>query len=438
MNGINRFDLNKVVEQPATPQTAAVQTQTTANVSSAFMSDSIETYQPEMFDPPSEDPRRLAEKTAATDLVPPDLTNAVSTRVDTTQQKFDALSLLIDELSKTPPDQQAMFNALQSLTPDDRKAVLEQLASQGKSPDSDLDKLVQVMYQNGNSVNSQAMGDLLATLARDVHNDPSEGGLFSQIYGDCLRFGITDGGESSGQTILNFLKDLSMDMNPDMSEILKSLPADPLEYMQGQFDNYLSSHFNSPDSDALSLNQELVNAYFLAKGYSSDQAAQYADQDLTRHLDSIPQYAPNYGELLAQFPEWGMNKLVELSANPSQFSQMIQSFATQNPQTVAALLKELTDGIAQNGSNKADLSNVCRQILTTLRSLQQSSNGAGGADDIIRSFVNSLGPDAAEVLGELPVNLLLQMNAILQNGDDSSQNSAFEYVLGQAVANAEH
>jgi hypothetical protein len=449
MDGINRFGLNKVVKEPASPETEASETvvpqsspQTEGNPASELVtSDGLERFARGSGDPfnsPAIEPHQFAEQAASPDLLgqPAGLTDLVSTRVDTTNQKFNTLTYLLDEMAKTPPDITGLFNALVSLTPQDRKAILEQLASQGNPPNTTLDKLIKVMYGNGESVIPQDMGLLLADLARDVHNDPSEANLFSQIYSDISSAG-TFGSES--QTVLYFLRNLSGDSNPGMLDTLKSLPYGPLETMEAKLRG--SSQLSPED---MSLYHDLDYAYFFTKGYGPDYSAQSADQMTNNLLDAIPTSDPNYGAYLGQFPDWGADKLVGLSKYPAQLNQVIQSLVNgMPPQTLANLLNGLTNAIAGNpnapsiNGSATDIAEAFRQILTTLQDMQQAGNG-GMADDIVRSLVDSLNPDAGQTLGKLPPNLLIKMISIIQNGDDRVLSSDAQNALGQALYIAEH
>jgi hypothetical protein len=452
VDGINRFsDLSKIVKQPADLEIAAEEivapesaSQITAHPAVDLgATDNIESFNTPAAEIFTEAPieQQLIEQA----VVPPqtnqdaagaiDFTKLISTRVDTSKQKWDAIYFLMDEMTKTPPDQKAMFDALQALTPQDRKAVLEQFASQGKAPNSDLDKLVNAMYGKTGSADYKDMGDFLATLARDVHNDPSEGSLFGQIYGDCYNNDFGGPGFVGDQTMITFMKDLWGDSNPGMSDILKSLPQDTLLKMQNDI---LTMY--KPDN--FFYYQPIREAIDLQNGMTPGQAAQEVGQDVTNRLNAIPLNDPNYGGFLSTFGQWGMNKLVELSSDPTKLSQVIQGIEKgPHPEQLREILTDLCTTISSNFDDPfvqgtpADLSEVLRQILSTLQTDQQA--GGKNADNLIRDLVNSLKPDAIETLSKLTPTALIEMSLILKNGDDQALNVSAKSIVDQALQNAE-
>src|SRR5262249_31945126 len=141
---------------------------------------------------------------------------------------------LLEEVAKANPNKQAMFNALQGLSPEDRIATLKQLASQKTASTSDLDRIIQKMYGEGDGADAPDMANLLTSMFNDVQTDPSAASLFSQVIND-MQENSPAGHSNADSAIQQFLNSIGISSgrspNPETIDKLAALPDATLTQM---------------------------------------------------------------------------------------------------------------------------------------------------------------------------------------------------------------
>src|SRR5262249_34875431 len=125
---------------------------------------------------------------------------------------------------------------------------------------------------------------------------------------------------------------------------------------------------------------------------------------------------------LAVYSEAGRNGCQDLFSHmtPDQIDKLMDLTLgnPRDPNSLTGLLSQLCD------TNQTDTNAVLRQILDSLKNLQ--AGGDHSIDDVLRSLINQLQPNAVDRLSKLPPDLLIDMGMILQNGDDQQTDMALK------------
>jgi hypothetical protein len=390
MDAITKFRDFQLPEEPQETQTAPQQESSPTTMPGGLGSarESVEKFETHSLFDEFLLPETSTPQSPPVAQTPPD-TGAPATPAPTGNVNWDAILFLKEQLSKQPPDWQAMFQSLEQLSPEDRARTLKQLAGDG-----DFANILAKMYT---PQAHQEMANFIGLLFQDSKNPDAAAALNLTLQTLRQQFG-----GQAADTIREFLAtkpDLSAPqdkgnepggLESNIEEMMKILDADPsannrldnLLFMQEMRNQHAAPY---PDAGKFPILELRTKVQDFMSGFASG--------DISADPSAVEQ-------ALQAHPKLGTDALLDCMAIETCFTKMLQAGQNFGPQLGEILKMPGQQTVLKSG----------------LRLLEMQ--GGPVADDIVRSMLDTASKDPNFKLSDLPPTLLIDLKAILSNGDD--------------------